>query len=66
MTRTDAMFHAALASMLIVGALCVGSISENLWGTWNKGVSPMALKCSNRMNLLQQDESFARGLVLQS
>lgn len=40
MTRTDGLFHLGLASILIIGTICAGSVGDFIWGHWNRGVRP--------------------------
>ena len=38
MTRTDALFHAGIAALLILGVTSGTSYSDMLWSSWNRGV----------------------------
>jgi len=38
MTRTDALFHAGIAALLILGVTVGSSSGEMMWSSWNKGV----------------------------
>ena len=38
MSRTDAMFHVGLASLMTFGIILAGPSGEYLWSKWNRGV----------------------------
>ncbi len=38
MTRTDALFHAGIAALLVMGVTVGSNSGEWLWSSWNRGV----------------------------